>query len=84
MSVAFNMFLRKAVNEDAIPFPVSTKSSGFGYGMTAGYITGTFNTAVANDIKTNQQRGLFIAGYDTDKKLAYLESADGTREYING
>ena len=84
MSVAFNMFLRKAVNENAIPFPVSTKSSGFGHGLSAGYVTSAFNAAVANDIKANQQKGLPIAGYDVDKKQAYLESADGTREYING
>ena len=84
MSVAFNMFLRKAVNEDAIPFPVSTKNSGFGNGLSAGNITNAFNTAVANDIKANQQKGLLIAGYDADRKQAYLESVDGTREYING
>ena len=84
MSVAFNMFLRKAVNEDAIPFPVSTKSSGFGYGLSADYVSAAFNAAVANDIKMNQQKGLPIAGYDTDKKQAYLESIDGTREYIDG
>ena len=84
MSVAFNMFLRKAVNEDAIPFPVSTKSTGFGHGLSADYVTTAFNAAVANDVKSNQQKGLPIAGYDTEKKQAYLESIDGTREYISG
>jgi len=84
MSVAFNMFLRKAVNEDAIPFPVSTKSSGFGHGLSADSVTTAFNAAVANDIKANQKKGLPIAGYDAKKKQAYLESIDGTREYING
>jgi len=34
MSVAFNTFLRKAVNEDTITFPVSTQSSGFGNGLS--------------------------------------------------
>ena len=84
MSVAFNMFLRKAVNEDAIPFPVSTKSTGFAHGLSADYVTNAFNAAVANDINTNRQKGLPIAGYDAAKKQAYLESADGTREYVNG
>jgi len=84
MSVAFNMFLRKAVNEDAIPFPVSTKSSGFGHGLSASYVTSAFNAAVANDIKANQQKGFPIAGYDTERKQAFLESIDGAREYING
>jgi len=84
MSVALNMFLRKAVNEDAIPFAVSTKNTGFGHGLSASYITSAFNAAVANGIKTNQQKGFPIAGYDTDKKQAYLEYTDGTREYVNG
>jgi len=84
MSVAFNMFLRKAVNEDAIPFPVSAKSTGFGHGLSPGYVTSAFNATVSNDIRANQQKGLPIARYDVDKKQAYLESADGTREYING
>ena len=84
MSVAFNMFLRKAVNEDAIPFAVSTSSSGFGQGLSAGYVTNAFNVAVQNDIKANQQKGLPIAKYDADKKQAYLELADGTREYVSG
>ena len=84
MSVAFNMFLRKAVNEDAIPFPVSTKNTGFGNGMTASYVTSAFNTSIANEIQANQQKGLPVAGYDVNKKLAYLEFANGTREHING
>ena len=84
MSVAFNMFLRKAVNEDAIPFPVSVKSTGIGHGLSPSYVTSAFNAAVSNDIKVNQQNGSPIAGYDTDKKLAYLEYTDGTREYVSG
>ena len=84
MSVAFNMFLRKAVNEDAIPFPVSTSSSGYGHGLSSGYITTAFNSTVQNDIKVNQQRNLPIAKFDTEKKQAYLELPDGSREYVNG
>jgi len=84
MSVAFNMFLRKAVNEDAIPFPVSAKSTGIGHGLSPSYVTSAFNAAVSNDVRVNQQNGLPIAGYDADKKQAYLEYTDGTREYVNG
>ena len=84
MSVAFNMFLRKAVNEGAIPFPISIKRTGFGHGLSADYITSAFNTAVQNNIQANQQENLPIAKYDVDKKQAYLEFIDGTREYING
>ena len=84
MSVAFNMFLRKAVSEEAIPFPVSISNSGFGHGFSAGDVTSAFNTSVQNDINTNQQKGLPIARYDATKKQAYLELPDGAREYING
>ena len=84
MSVAFNMFLRKAVNEDAIPFPVSTKSTGYGYGLSANLITSAFIAAVQNDIKSSQQMGLPVAKYDVVKKQAYLEYTDGIREYVNG
>ena len=84
MSVAFNMFLRKAVNEDAIPFPVSTNNAGFGHGLSAGYVTSAFNAAVQNNVRANQQKGLPVAKYDAAKKQAYLEMPDGTREYVNG
>ena len=84
MSVAFNMFLRKAVNEDAIPFPVSSKSTGFGYELSANFITSAFMATVQNDIKASQQKGMPVAKYDVVKKQAYLEFTDGIREYING
>jgi antitoxin component of RelBE/YafQ-DinJ toxin-antitoxin module len=84
MSVAFNMFLRKAVNEDAIPFPVSATGGGFGTGLSANDITSAFNTAVQGDVRANQQKGFPIAKYDTVEKMAYLESADGSKEYVNG
>ncbi|MCL1976811.1 MAG: type II toxin-antitoxin system RelB/DinJ family antitoxin [Candidatus Bathyarchaeota archaeon] len=84
MSVAFNMFLRQVVNEDAIPFLVSTKRTDFGREFSVNPITDVFNTTVQDDIKVNQQKGLPIAKYDKDKNQAYLEFADGTKEYING
>jgi len=82
MSTAFNVFLRKAVDEGAIPFPVSTKSVVFGYGFTPADITSAFEASVRNEIAGNQQKGVPIARYDPVSKRAYLESADGTREYI--
>jgi len=83
MSVAFNMFLRKAVSEDGMPFPVSGKTTGFGHGMTASYVTSAFNETIENDIRANQQKGFPIARYDADKNQAYLEYTDGKREYVN-
>ena len=84
MSVAFNMFLRKAVHEEGIPFAVSASSSGYAGGVSAGYVASAFNFTVQNEIRAKQQNGLPIAGYDSDAKQAYLEFADGSREYVNG
>lgn len=83
MSTAFNVFLRKAVNENAIPFAVSTKGSGFGVGYSSDDITNAFVSAVKSEIIKHQQNGLPVARYDKDKKKAYLEFADGVREYVN-
>lgn len=85
MSLAVNMFLQKAVDEKTLVFPIITeKRADFSYGFTATHITNAFNTAVQNDIKTKQQKGLPISRYDKNRKQAYLEFADGTKEYVNG
>ena len=47
-------------------------------------ITNAFNSAVQTNIKTNQQMRMPVAKYDELKKMAYLESADGTKEYVHG
>ena len=57
------------------------KSTGFGLGLSASDITGAFRCAVQSEIADNREQRLPIAKYDMDKKKAYLESADGTREY---
>ena len=84
MSTALNVFLRKAVDESAIPFYVSIKKAGFGYDLSASDITSAFTNAVQDEISDKKQKGLPVARYDADKKQAYLENADGTRVYING
>ncbi|MCL2337919.1 MAG: type II toxin-antitoxin system RelB/DinJ family antitoxin [Firmicutes bacterium] len=84
MTTALNVFLRKAVAESAIPFPVSTsKNTGFGPGYTAAGITEAFTDAVQNGIVASKRQGFPVARYDADKKQAYLETADGAWEYIN-
>jgi DNA-damage-inducible protein J len=82
MTTAFNVFLRKAVDENAIPFPVSAKPAGFGPGLTADVITRAFSDSVAKETARNQSRGFPVARYDAATGLAYLENADGTREYV--
>lgn len=50
MSTALHVFLRKAVNEDAIPFAVSARRSGFGEGLSSEDITSAFTAAVQREI----------------------------------
>jgi len=82
MTTAINVFLRKAVDEKAIPFSVSLNPTGFGSGLSADEITHTFRDTVANETAQNQCMGFPVAKYDAMKGLAYLEAADGTREYV--
>jgi DNA-damage-inducible protein J len=82
MTTAFNVFLRKAVAENAIPFPVSSKPAGFGSGVTADEITRAFSETVAKEIVYNKGQGFPVARYDAAEGRAYLENRDGTREYV--
>lgn len=82
MSTAFNIFLRKAIAEQAIPFPVSIKPDGFGAGYSSDDVTRAFAETVARDIADNRQQGFPIARYDTAEGRAYLEGGDGAREYV--
>ena len=84
MTTALNIFLRKAVDESAIPFAVSVKNNDFGYDYSSNDVTSAFTEAVQNEIAEKKQNGLPVARYDTEKEQAYLENADGSREYING
>ena len=84
MSTALNVFLRKAVDESAIPFPISVKPPVVGYGLSANDVTNAFVAAVQDEISIKKQEGFPVAKYDAEQKKAYLETADGVREYING
>ena len=81
MSNAVNIFLRKAVDQRGIPFPVNTAPQGVG-GLNADEVTRIFNDAVKKELAKKQKNGLPIARYDTENKRAYLEAADGKREYV--
>ena len=85
MSTAMNIFLRKAVNEAAIPFRVSdAKNSGPEIGLSPAEITNAFTAGVRGEIEEKQRNGFPVARYDADRKQAYLEFSGGTREYIDG
>ena len=81
MSNAINIFLRKAVDQKGIPFPVNTGNQGFG-GLSANEVTQLFNKAVKQEIENKQVKGLPVARYDNASGRTYLENADGTREYV--
>ena len=81
MSNAINIFLRKTIEQRGIPFPVSTGIQGIG-GLSNSEVTGIFINAVEQDISNKKKRKLPVARYDLDSKRAYLENADGTREYV--
>jgi addiction module RelB/DinJ family antitoxin len=83
MSVAFNVFLRKAVDEQAIPFPVSARPSGFGTGYSVEDISRAFSVATAGAVAEQMHQGLPVARYDGAKGEAYLEYGDGRREYVD-
>ena len=84
MTTALNAFLRKAVDESAIPFHVSAKSDSMGAGQSLSDITRAFESAVQGDIAENRKNGTPVARYDAATKQAYLELPNGEREYING
>jgi addiction module RelB/DinJ family antitoxin len=83
MTTALNVFLRKAVDEEGIPFAVSTKSVGFGVGYSADDITNAFGEAVRDEIAEAQRNGHAVARYDAVEKRAFLEYPDGKREYVS-
>jgi addiction module RelB/DinJ family antitoxin len=81
MSTALNIFLRKAVSENAIPFPVSAKPASFVGEYSESDITAAFQSAVQNETARKKQNGNPVAKYDSEAKQAYLEYPDGRREY---
>ena len=81
MSNAVNIFLRKAVVQRGIPFPVNIDTQGFG-GLSSDEVTWAFNDIVKQDIIDKQKKKLPIARYDTESGRAFIENPDGSREYV--
>lgn len=50
-------------------------------GITDDELTERFKEAIRIDNEIKKIKGVPIAGYDTEKKLAFLEYPDGRREY---
>lgn len=81
MSTAINVFLRKSLDENGVPFALTTKQTGFGAGHSAEEITKAFNDSLQKDSTHSREDGLPIARYNADLKKAYIEYSDGKREY---
>ena len=84
MSSALNVFLRKAVDESAIPFYISAKTFNIGDEYSPTEVTDAFRATVNSEVSNRINSGFPVAGYDNATKQAYLEFTDGTREYVNG
>ena len=83
MSVAFNVFLRKAVDEQAIPFKIGITAPGYAGKYDVAMITQAFQSKVAEEIEERMRGGYPIARYDAKSGKAFLEHSDGSREYID-
>ena len=78
---------RKRIDSTALTRKISKPSSVIvGYKETKWLsqkeVTIAVNNAVRQDIERKKKQKLPIARYDKDSKRAYLENADGTREYV--
>ena len=52
-------------------------------GISDERLTELFKEAIRIDNEIKKIKGVPIADYDTEKERAYLEYADGTRQYAN-
>ena len=82
MSVAFNIFLRKAVDEQAIPFKIELRTGNSSVYYDANMITEAFQLKVAEEIADRKKNGYPVARYDAESDKAFLEYPDGSREYV--
>ena len=60
MSNAVNIFLRKAVDQKGIPFPINISNQGFG-GLSTDEVSEAFNNAVKQEIASKQKKGQPVA-----------------------
>ena len=73
MTTAFNIFLRTAIRENGIPFPVSAKTPSFVSGYTEDDITNTFRAAILNEIASKKLTNKPVEKYDIESNRAYLD-----------
>ena len=83
MSVAFNVFLRKAVDEQAIPFKIGVGSNRPSGAYDVDMVTSAFQAKVAEEIAESIYENHPVALYDKEKDDAYLLYPNGQREYVS-
>jgi DNA-damage-inducible protein J len=82
ISNAINIFLRKSVDERGIPFPVRVEPANTAGQLSPDAVTEAFVASVDEELKRAKHNGLPVARYDSKSGKAYLEYADGTKEYV--
>ncbi|NLT14935.1 MAG: type II toxin-antitoxin system RelB/DinJ family antitoxin [Clostridiales bacterium] len=82
MTSAINVFLRKVVDEKAIPFMLNSRKLGITTTFSEDEITKRMNDALREDFKFSREHSLPVALYDENLKKAYVEYPDGRREYV--
>jgi DNA-damage-inducible protein J len=80
LSDGINIFLRKVVAEQGIPFPLTVTREQL-LGQDAAAIEVSFRQSVNEAINEAWAKGLPVARYDAELKRPYFEYADGRREY---
>ena len=64
MTTALNVFLRKAVDEEAIPFVIGVKRASFGNGYTSVDVSSAFEAAIRNETDDHTQEEYPVVRYD--------------------
>ncbi|MCL1886256.1 MAG: type II toxin-antitoxin system RelB/DinJ family antitoxin [Dehalococcoidia bacterium] len=81
MSTALNVFLRKAVDEEAIPFHISIKKAS--YSACKASECSADATAGQNSLEKNQPKESHVAQSDARSSTARAEVPDVSCEYVN-
>ena len=82
MSTALNVFLRKAVDEEAIPFTISTKSTVFGSCKIAGNSTNAIAADEQSDVGEKQQNESQVSRTGTKSNNTNFGVPDVSCEYV--
>jgi addiction module RelB/DinJ family antitoxin len=82
LSSGLNLYLRRVAAEHAIPFPLALTREEL-LGPESAARERDMEQAVQNAIVQTQSEGRPIARFDFERGLAFLEHADGRREYAD-